>query len=409
MRRLAPPLSVIEDALFDPSPALLQRWLEGDPSLSAERRAALEADPAAQAYATVWRQEPPAPCDQPPDFAVALPAHLAEQIEARVAANALNLAPEPRPGLILQIDSARIPSGPLDWDLARPLAVLLSEPAEHPSVWYGWLMSPETDYASYWDLLLEEGDAPVDPSVAMVQVYNPVHIYCPAASRALGQLAPPRLAAVRTLAADFLLGDTTSLPETDPGMLLQRTTSEGHLIVTGTPLGDEQDPRHAYQELYIAVADYIRAMAGQALAELAEPAPAPWWQRTLAALRDAADQWQVTLTPVPVLAMGPGSSGVSESDTTVATWRLGETLDLQLIPGPDGQSVQIHATLAPGQPPVTLALVEADGLVTQQRRLDAQQPDGDLWAEAGLTLSVRDEAGGRLFEARLPDPLAGQS
>jgi hypothetical protein len=214
---------------------------------------------------------------------------------------------------------------------------------------------------------------------------------------------------VRTLAADFLLGETTELPEADPGALLQRTTSEGHLIVTGTPLRDEQDPRHAYQELYIAVADYIRAMAGQALAELAEPAPAPWWQRALAALRDAADQWQVTLTPVPVLAMGPGTSGVSETDTAVATWRLGETLDLQLIPGPDGQSVQIHATLVPGQPPVTLALVEADGLVTQQRRLDAQQPEGDLWAEAGLTLSVRDEAGVRLFEARLPDPLAGQS
>ncbi len=404
MRRLAPPLSVIEDALFDPSPALVQRWLEGDPSLSAERRAALDADPAAQAYAAAWRQESPASRDQPPDFAVALPAHLAEQIEARVAANALNLASEPRPGLILQIDSARTPSGPLDRDLARPLAVLLSEPAEHPSVWYGWLMSPETDYASYWDLLLEEEDTPVDPSVAMVQVYNPVHIYCPAATRALGQLGPNRLAAVRALAADFLLGQMTDLPAADPGVLLQRATSAGHLIVTGTPLGDEEDPRHTYQELYIVVADYIRAMASQALAELAEPAPAPWWQRALDALRDAAEQWQLTLTPVPVLAMGPETP-----DTPVATWRLGEALDLQLIPGADGQSVQIHASLAPGQPPVTLALVETDGLVTQQRRLDAQQPDGDLWAEAGLTLSMRDEAGGRLFEARLPDPLAGQS
>ena len=61
MRRLAPPLSVIEDALFDPSPPLLQRWLEGDPTLSAERRAALAADPAAQAYAAAWPPEPPAP------------------------------------------------------------------------------------------------------------------------------------------------------------------------------------------------------------------------------------------------------------------------------------------------------------------------------------------------------------
>ena len=407
MRRLAPPLSVIEDALFDPSPALMQRWVEGDPSLSAERRAACEADPAAQAYAAAWRQEPPAPLGQPPDFAVELPAHIAEQIDARVATQALNLSAEPRPGLILQIDSARTPSGPLDWDLARPLAVLLSEPAEHPSVWYGWLMSPETDYACYWDLLLEEEDAPVDPSVAMVQVYNPVHIYCPAASRALGQLSPTRLAAARTLAADFLIGQPADLPAADPGALLLRSTSEGHLILTGTPLGDEQDPRHAYQELYIVVADYIRAMARQALAELAEPEPAPWWQRALAALRDAAEQWQVTLTPVPVLAMGPGTPAVSETDSPAATWRLGETLDLQLLPGPDGQSVQIHATLASGHAPVTLALLEPDGLVTQQRRLDAQQPHGDLWAEAGLTLSVRDEAGGRLFEARLPDPLAG--
>lgn len=408
MRRLAPPLTVIEDALFDPSPALLQRWLDGDPTLSAERRATLAADPAAQAYAAAWRQEPPAPLHLPPGYPVEVPAAIAEQIAARVATNALNLSTQPRPGLILQIERALAPSGPLDWDLARPLAVLLSEPAEHPSVWYGWLMSPETDYASYWDLILEEEDAPVDPSVAMIQVYNPVHIYCPAASRALGQLSPTRLAAVRTLAADFLVGQPATLPKPDPGALLQRSTSAGHLILTGTPLGDEQDPRHVYQELYIVVADYVRAMARQALAELAAPEPAPWWHRALAALRDAADRWQVELAPVPVLAMGPETADLAAADSDITTWRLGEALDLRLILGSDGQSIQIHATLAPGHAPVTLALVEPDGLVTQQQRLDALQPEGDLWAEGGLTLSIRDEEGGHLLEAHLPDPLAGQ-
>ena len=402
MRRLAPPLTVIEAGLFDPSPALVQRWMVGDPSLSAERRAALDADPQVHALAAALGEADVEYVDPPPDPVVELPAHIAAQIDARLATAALKLSTQPRPGLMLQIDEARGPRGSLDWDLAQPLAVLLSESAGHPDIWYGWLMAAETDYASHWDLLLEEQDAPYDPSVAMVQVWNPVHVYCPAASTALGELAPARLAAVRDLAVDFLVAHSDRVGASPGAPAVLRTTSGGHLVLTGTPLGDGQDPRWRYHELYFAAADFVRDLARYALRELA-PAPI-WWQQVLAALRGAAEEWRLPLVPVEMLAMGPASPVCAEPET----WRLNDWLDLQLIAGPTGDALQIHGTLH-GADPLTLAL-EADGQVRQQQRLDPARPSVDLFAGVGegLTLTVRDCGDNCLFAARLPEVFFGE-
>ena len=388
MRALAPPLSVIAGLMT--------------PARRAERHLALAAaHPVAHPLA--GRDE-----DIRDEAGLAdIPPLVANLIAARLAVAGRRLSTTPQPGLILQFGAGCPAPDQADADPIPPCAVIVTDPTGDPRIWHGYLMAAETDYATDWDLLLQEEDEPVDPTARMIQAWNRVRVSCPAATMALGLLPPQRLATLRDLVAAIGRREHARV-EPQPGELVQRACGSTGLILTGTPLLDVglEDPRCAYQAIYREVAERLTAQAARIRMPLA---PVPWWQRALAALRDAADQWQVTLTPVPVLAMGPGTSGVSETDTTVATWRLGETLDLQLIPGPDGQSVQIHATLAPGQAPVTLALVEADGLVTQQRRLDAQQPDGDLWAEAGLTLSVRDEAGGRLFEARLPDPLAGQS
>ena len=48
MAKLYPPLEDIEDELFSPSDRLVERWAKNDPSLSANVRAALEADAVAR-------------------------------------------------------------------------------------------------------------------------------------------------------------------------------------------------------------------------------------------------------------------------------------------------------------------------------------------------------------------------
>jgi hypothetical protein len=425
MRQLAPSLTVIESNLFDPSPLLLQRWLEDASTLSAERRNALAADARAQSLADAWRE--PEPADAPPiptvqraDREVRLPPHLAELIDARLALAARQLSTRPRPGLILRIDQPRGPTGPLDCDLNQPLAVLLAEPAGHPDLWSGWLMAAEIDYATDADLLLEADDAPYDPSIAMVQVWNPAQVYCPAASAALGALSPDRLAAVRDLAVDFLTAPPAPTAA-EPGILVQRTTGGGHLVLTGTPLGDAQDPRWRYRELYFEAADFVRDLARQAQTELA--ARPGWLERVRDAVRAAVTQAQQGLLPqggtvpgwelqqaVPTMAapLAMETQSPGRLDTPVApdseTWCLKDRLELRLIPGLEGGAVRIHATLK-GTESVTVAL-ESDGQVWQMQRLDPASPSTvpALFAgpEDGLTLRIRDAGGHGLLEVPLP-------
>jgi len=400
MRRLAPPLSVIEAGLFDPSPDLLRRWMEKDPSLSAARRADLDANPAAQAIAEAMREtdneEVLEPLSGP---APELPAYLAALIDARLAAVALGLGTDPVPGLILRIDEARGPKGSLDWDLGQPLYVLLSEPTEHPDVWYGWPMAGELDYASHWDLILEEGDGPYDPDAAMVQLWNPVHLYCPSASAAVGRLSPARMAAVRDLSVDFLV-EHPSPESADPGALVQRTTTSGHVIVTGTPLGDSSDPRRRYQDLYSAAADFVRDLTRHAVAELSAQSSSAllWWQQVRDALFAAAGHWGLPLEPIAALALGR-----ELEDEAGTTWRLGDFLDLQLIPAPEGDAVQIHARRR-GSEAMTVAL-EAQGEVRQSQVLELGQSSADLFAgvDGHLTLKVLSHDGRELFSVCLPE------
>ena len=269
MHRLSPDLTVIESNLFDPSPALVRRWRAGDPSLSPERRAALDADPAARAIAEALEAPPlePLPADlEPPEdpaTPVTLPPRLADLIRRRREAAAAHAGAVPGPGSILRIAQAIGPEGPLDWDLNKPLYVLLSEPAEHPDIGYGWLVTGELDYATHWDLILDQGDGPLDPDAVMVQVWNPVHCYLPARSAIVGQVRRATLEAARSLALD-LLGDPPDAAAANPGAWVERLTSDGHPIVTGTPLGDEDDPRWRYQELYFAAAGFLRDLARHA-------------------------------------------------------------------------------------------------------------------------------------------------
>lgn len=397
MRTLSPPLSVIESNLFDSSPALVRRWAEGDASLPAETRTALEADEVARALREDLEAGPADAGDLAPESAIAIPADLAEAVRLRVATANRRFSAKPRPGLILRVHEAIGPDGPLGWDMARPLAVLLSEPTEHTRIWYGWLMSWETDYATWWDMLLEDKDEPYDPNAAMVQAWNPVHLYIPSACAPLGELSAERLAAVRDL-ADDLAGARPEPAEAAPGTLVQRTTTGGRLVLTGSPPGDASDPRHRYRQLYFEAAKLLREVATLAQARLGEQAAMPWWQRVLEDLRAAAAGAEIPLEPEPTGALSvkvpPAEAG--------STYRLGDWVRLRLIPSPEGDAVQIHLTLL-GEDPLVVGLARGDK-VRQQERLTPDAPEADLFAGADrrLTLFIRDSAGDLVFSKELP-------
>lgn len=391
MLKLTPPLSVIESNLFDPSLDQLRRW-------SAPDAQPAPADPDCQELLQAWNRIEtaiPEPHAAPPPGP--MPAHLADKIRQRLAV--ANQTPQhPEPGLIVRLDRAMGPQGPLDWDMPQPLAVLLAEPTEEPDLWYGWLMAWETDYASPWDLILDDQDTPIDPLAAMVQVWNPVHLYWPAASAVLGRLQPERLAAVRDLALD--LGTAAPPAGTArPGALVQRTTSGGHLVLTGTPLGADDDPRRRYRELYFAAAGLVRDMARQAVPVAAAR---PWWAGVLDAFRDSVRAAGLTLTPLPVAALGPSEP---EPDAT-ASWQLADWITTRLIPGATGDSLRLQLRLLQSEP--LLVGLERGGRVRQQSLLTPEAPEADLIAGADqdLTFFIRDAAGTTLYALPLHDDRA---
>lgn len=240
---LTPALDDIERTLFEPGP---------DPAQS---------DSAVPAGLPVRESRPPA--------------FIQRLIARRVAAQGAGFGPAPQAGQIILIDMPR----PSDQGSQRrpqsPLAVLLDEPAASRDVWTGWLASPETDYAGEWDLVLQEDDGPCDPLAGMVQAWNPLSVQLPPTEglRMLAQLGEARRRAVRALASDFARGNPLALAAR-PGRIALRKTSQGWPVLTGTPLGGEDDPRRGYQALY--------REAGNALQATVDPTPAPvapWWER----------------------------------------------------------------------------------------------------------------------------------
>lgn len=221
-RTLHPSLSELENALFAPLAAVDQ---DAGPPPAAPDSAAAGDEPL-----------------------VSPPSWLAAMIDRRVTAEAAyGRGRMPAAGQIVRVSRARDGAGqPLE--LARPFAVLLNEPAEH-GLWYGWCCAPDLDWATAFDLLLEPDDEPFDPLAGMVQLWNPVYVQPGDCDRVLAVLSPERLAAVRSLAMDFVTG---AVPGTSPmpGWMDTRTLASGHVVLTGTPLGGGDDPRHEYQHLY---------------------------------------------------------------------------------------------------------------------------------------------------------------
>ncbi len=327
MRTLWPPLTVLENELFAPSDALIVRWQRGD-ELPADLKRALETDPEAHARRTAL-ESATSVADQAVDELPVppMPPDLRALIRQRVAARQASFSPVPTLGQIVRIDEVRGPHGLLNWDLSRPLAVLLSEPTETPNVWYGWLATVETDYASEWDLLLDATDEPCDPLARMIQLWNPVHVYLPSVSRVLAELRPERLATVRALAVECLTAPEATVASARPGAMVRRVVG-AWTVRTGTPLGGADDPRHRYQQLYHAYAEAVREPARQAVAQ---PQPASILNRLRTALLDAIGD---LLKPYQPIAQPMGEADAPD----ITHYQIPDQFRLTLTETADGQA-----------------------------------------------------------------------
>lgn len=173
-----------------------------------------------------------------------MPAFLRDKIRKRVSSRMAQFDTHPKPGQIWRFDG--------DTEQAMPLCVLLDTPKDE-HLWQGWLVSSETDYATDMDVLLEPKDEPFDPLAGMVETWNPVCVDIRKGTLVLAQLAPDRLVAIREVAAEQFEdgGDAR------PGFVAPLKTHSGAIVLAGTPLGHEDDPRHRYQELYRDAAQTI--------------------------------------------------------------------------------------------------------------------------------------------------------
>lgn len=304
-RELRPALAHIERRLFGVTDGLLQLVDAGraSPAIAARVRAAPEwADYEAQKLQSETQSaEDTEPIDAATATTIAVPPGLRDLMRRRVASLGLAAQPLPQPGQIVRIEQIHAPREKLDAVLLAPLHVLLDEASESPNFWYGWLVSSETEYAGWWDFVLQEEDAPFDPEAAMVQLWNPVTLYIPMAATVVGRLSPARLQAVRSLAADFVTGQGDGEVRPWPGRVAARTTLDGLSVVTGSPLRASGDPRAEYQALYHEAAEAIREPARiqqRALASLPQDRRGSLWQ----SLIEQAGRTLVSLLPQPRVA-----------------------------------------------------------------------------------------------------------
>jgi hypothetical protein len=406
MKILRPNLAVVEARLSGPSDALLDRFLNDPESLSPELRAAIERDTDAQERlrdeARTLEQaleldDQASLSESSPTMAQMLELHAL--LDRREATRELENITEPAPGQIRLVEQIVGPLGVADYELPTPLAVVLNEPApDEPGVWYGWMASPDPDYASPWDLILEDDLA--DPMASVVQCWNSVLVYLQSTTLVIGQLSEQRLAAVRALADDYAFGEEVDPGLADPGRRVERLV-DGHRVLTGTPIGlDGRDPRYDYQLLYHEAAEPIRVCARDALEWAAESAEVLSQETehagVSALIRDfiaeiverfrertraiGAEFREVALVPTPA---------GTETEGHERRIELANVLQVTLYSRATGEVPIVHGRFARlGSEPVTLEL-QQDAATVAHEILDDDQPTVDLPLSGGARLVVR--------------------
>jgi hypothetical protein len=337
--QLQPPLGVIESRLFAVPDQLLVDIAEDRPVPDALRNAVLADPDAVERLAALRENQPDGTeiCDTAPP---PLPDFLKDILRRREAASSTSFGKPGEAGQIVCIEEVRSPGDVLDWQLNAPMTALLDAPTDTPHVWHAWLMSPDMDYASWWDVLLEQEDEPFDPMSAMVQVWNPVQVWLPGVDRIVGRLSMARLQALRAVAGEYLLGPDTDPAESRPGRVAPRETEGGLIVLTGSPLAGPDDPRAAYQTLYHAAAEAFRAPAAIAVAEAEQAecqSPLRGW------IKGVTDWMQDHLLPSPSPAHWVAQPMAGGAEPTEDAVQLGALL-LHVAPGASG-GLTLHARL----------------------------------------------------------------
>ena len=262
---LSPSLEQIEKGLFGVPFHLIQTWINNPSSLDSDLISSLENNPDAQAkrksIESADLEENVVVSEESP--IVELPEEIAEVLLQRELSKNAKRSPVPTAGQILKIEQLVGSDGKqTEYLCEAPLAVLLVSPAEVDDVWWGFLVSSEIQYASFSDVLLELDDEPFDPSIAMVQTHNPVHIYLPCLGEVLGELSKGRLKAVHAVGKEHVLsGNWPYSADSQPGNLISREIANGVKVLTGMPFVDEDDPRRRYVDMYHKVADVVKKPA----------------------------------------------------------------------------------------------------------------------------------------------------
>ena len=181
---------------------------------------------------------------------------LSELLQRRAAVAAKGFSDEWRAGRLLQIASNGVIIG-----------VLLDRQVQGPQ-WVGWSAACETGWAGNFDVLLEPEDDPFEPMFGVIQTWNPVTIELSTSiqTNVVGELSALRLEAIRAVAQECAVGAQSTIP-VEPGHIALRMAADKFLVLTGTPLS-EDDERHAYQNAYrSAVARFIAKQLTQRLVQ----------------------------------------------------------------------------------------------------------------------------------------------
>lgn len=269
-----------------------------------------------------------------------MPDFMQAMVARKVAAQSAEFAETPTAGQVRATSQIIDAEGKPGKRLNKPYAILLDQ-NESGDVWRGWMVASETDYASYWDMLLDDRDLPFDPLAGMVQIWNPVRCRLPADSRPIAQLSAERLEAVRDLARDF--GTPQSIDDTPrPGFVAPRHASSGAVVLAGTLLGDAHDLRRAYQTLYLELAQEIsRAVQPSNVSVLKPKKPLLWMKPALAI---AATVLLVQGIVIQQL-LGPHAPGLPSEDLTRGLVVPQDKLLINVYFKPTAQEMQIRKLL----------------------------------------------------------------
>lgn len=370
MRTLSPPLSVLEENLYGPSETLLRKIAFAPETVADDLRQSVLGEPRYAEMIDALRTASPQEDDTADEAPPPMPDWLRDLIQRRCQAQLGHFGNQPQPGQIRLVTEVIGPDGPLGLDLGHPLSVCLDRPYfADQTLWHGWLVTPETDYAGYWDVLIEDTDGPCDPQAGMVQITTPVYLFLPSAERVIGQLSRERLMAIRSVAAE-MLSDVQPDEPSRPGYMVVRTTLNGQSVLTGTPLGGEEDPRWRYRSLYQAMIPALSEPVKQAMEAARQRASAPSpLNRLQAMLKNLGEQLLEQAMP-----WQPGSDlqyamGSDEADADKVEGQLGDVVHIKAEAGEEGM-LNILLRRCSSDPLTVTVLCE--GQIHEQYHLDEQ-------------------------------------